>query len=145
MFFLMLMRATPDEYWLARAIEGEAGITTQEVAFAIEDTIFNRQQLGWCDSIKDCVTSGYWGYRRVQWPSEHSIALARSALGRKYRDRNPIFFAFSRGDRIKLCISRKPMEVHETVHGPIYFYNNHAEILNGCKCKEALGQRESCR
>lgn len=128
-WFLLLIGIYPvptmDEYWAAKAIEGE-GINLcadpELAARYILDTVANRLDAGWCSSIQDCVMKGYWGHTRVIYPQEKNILLARRILGRPYRPRIDAVYAFSRGDIHSLNLNAQDASAFVGGVDPFFFY-----------------------
>lgn len=84
--YLIMVTASLDQYWIARAIQGEgADLMDDPVATgrAIAHTILERRDIGWCDTIEQCVKEGYWGVANTEFPDEWAIAIAKEVGSRK--------------------------------------------------------------
>jgi len=113
--FFILSGATPDEYHLARAIEGEGALLVDpSVGYAIGRSVLNRLGAEWCASVRECVDGAYWGAATVRIPSQWSLDIAHDVLTRPDdpdlcgRDRAwcfDAFYVFSLPDRHKLDIA----------------------------------------
>ncbi len=87
-----------DAYWLGVAIQGEGyHLVNEQSAWYLADTIFNRIDIGWCDTIEQCVKQAYWGWENGErWLTEDTLWLALDILGNRHRrDRLQIIYAFS--------------------------------------------------
>ena len=125
---LLFAAISPDQYELARMIDGEAVACVDEwcfdAAIALLDTVYNRLDAGWCGSVKGCLEDAYWGYHVApEIPSNWAIEAVRG-YNRKNKD---IVFAFSDLDCVNLDIDRDLALVRA---GPFHFYDNGID-LNG--------------
>lgn len=128
MYFIVennvLTRISGDEYWLARTIYGEAYFKGGDAAaYLIADTIFNRIDYGWCDSIEGCALRWYYGVRSPwsAFPSQDAFRFAREALRtRETKRRYPIVYALSSEDVENLALSLEDASISV---GPFHFFD----------------------
>lgn len=99
--FLAVFSVSPDEYWLARTIEGEGAFLTGDpykASVLLLRTIENRRESKWCNSMEDCAVGAYWGIWRLDVPRRESVEMARRAMDSKsYLDFKGVY-AFSLED-----------------------------------------------
>lgn len=128
LLYLLLLgiSTTPDEIWMARVIQGECTDCTEhlrEAAYWLTDTLLNRMEHGWCDSVEDCAVNGFWGSSRFPYPSEDYVLLAQDAMDRD--GRAAAFYALSYND----CVTHD-IDTSEAIHavGPLYFFAEDLDI-----------------
>jgi hypothetical protein len=123
---LLLAGLTPDQYEIARMLDGEAvacvGDFCHDAATFLIDTVYNRLDAGWCESIETCLNEGYWGYHDAPLiPGNWAIEAARDYQ----RQNHDILFAFSDKDRIGLGLDRNTALA---IAGPFHFYDNSIDL-----------------
>lgn len=120
--YLIMVAATLNQYWIARAIQGEgADLMDDPVAAgrAIAHTILERRNAGWCDTIEQCVREGYWGISNVEFPDEWAIAIAKE-IGPK---KTNAVYVMSFEDCKKLKIDKgQAVLVMTGSHHALYFF-----------------------
>lgn len=131
-YALLLM--TPDEYHLARAIDGERPNLVcpnldkpecKSLADRVGQVALNRKKAGWCSSIETCVNKGFWGAKDISVPRQWAVESAKRVLDRDTLTDD--FFVFSRADRDKLGLSTEEANFSAWREGwGLYFYSNNA-------------------
>lgn len=97
--FLALSGATVDEMTLATAIQGERpDLVTGDPVLGehVGQVVLNRLDAGWCDSIQQCVNGGFWGAKKVGFPDQWALDIARRVIERK--EITNTFYAFGLHD-----------------------------------------------
>lgn len=123
---LLLVGITRDQYELARMLDGEAYDCTDsfchEAATFLQDTVYNRLNRGWCDTVRGCLEAGYWGY--LEAPEIPSVWAIEAVKNFQHQNRD-IVFAFSGQDCDRLQLDRELALVEA---GPFFFYDNEIDL-----------------
>lgn len=110
--FYVLVGVSVEEHHLARAIQGERpdlvcssilDSRCQHLSDSIGQVVINRLEANWCDSIQECVDSGFWGAQNVNLPDSWAIESARRVLQKN--EVTSSFYVFSIPDTEKLGLS----------------------------------------
>ncbi len=114
--FLISLKGPPplaDVYHLARVIEGEGprlvcpnmdSWSCMALADRVGQVVMNRLRDGWCQTMQQCATSGFWGAAEIAFPKQWALDAAKRVLrqGQTTKD----FYVFSAHDLPGLGLER---------------------------------------